>query len=176
MLKGSIGTLCAMIVSEVVYKLYIYWRQRRTQHAENESKNKTEIMEVFFFPDKEIACRTHFLSETRCYKDNCKYSHGKTSLSELYRHLSSCRKTMDVCVFVMTCVELVGIVLTMHHRGVTVRVITDDEQENISGSQIWSLRQAGMYQVYTIILGIAPGLLPLLHCYYFVVVVVVEKA
>lgn len=151
LLRGSL-VLAAMAASEVVYQLYLYWRQRQNRPVENESGNKTEIMDVFFFPDKEIACRTHFLSETRCYKDNCKYSHGKTSLSELYRHMSSCRKTMDVCVFVMTCVDLVGIVLTMHQRGVTVRVITDDDQENISGSQIWALRQAGMYQLYNIII------------------------
>lgn len=86
----------------------------------------------------------HFLGESQCFKENCKYSHGTTSLSELYRYLNSCRKSMDVCVYVMTSVELAGIVLSMHKRGVSVRVITDDEQEKIAGSQIWSLRKAGI--------------------------------
>ncbi|KAL8583286.1 hypothetical protein ACOMHN_043063 [Nucella lapillus] len=44
----------------------------------------------------------------------------------------------------MTCVDLVGIIRTMHQRGLAVRVITDVEQENISGSQIWTLRKAGI--------------------------------
>ena len=143
---GSLSTLAVIVLSEVVYKLFTSWRQhRRPRDSESESKDKRDIMEVLFFPDKEVACKTHFLSDTRCFKRNCKYSHGKTSLSELYRHLSSCRKTMDVCVFVMTCEELVGIVLSMHHRGVKVRVITDDEQETIDGSRIWSLRKAGTH-------------------------------
>ncbi|KAK7111980.1 hypothetical protein V1264_011511 [Littorina saxatilis] len=51
---------------------------------------------------------------------------------------------MDVCVFVMTSEDLVGIVLSMHQRGVIVRVITDDEQETISGSRVWALRKAGI--------------------------------
>ncbi|XP_076460404.1 uncharacterized protein LOC143293435 [Babylonia areolata] len=145
LLKGSLGTLAVMILSEIAYKCYLYLsRGSARSKTENESKDNSEIMEVFFFPDKEVACRTHFLSETRCFKTNCQFSHGKTSLSELYRHLSSCRKTMDVCVFVLTCVDLASIVLTMHRRGVKVRVITDDDQENISGSQVWSLRKAGI--------------------------------
>lgn len=141
--KGSLGTIALFVLSEIGYRLYLRWRQRHTAQTETR-KDGSDVMEVFFFPDKDIPCRVHFLSDTRCFKDNCKYSHGNTSLSELYRHLGSCRRTMDVCVFVMTCVDLVDIVIKMHQRGVTVRVITDDEQENISGSQIWRIRKEGM--------------------------------
>lgn len=144
MLKGSIYTVTAIVLSQIVFKLLNYWRQPRQKKSENESRNQHEINEAYFFPDKDVACRTHFLGESRCFKVNCRYSHGTTSLSELYRYLNSCRKTMDVCVYVMTSVDLSSIVLAMHKRGVSVRVITDDEQEKIAGSQIWSLRKAGM--------------------------------
>lgn len=147
LVKGSLGTIALMVLSEIGYRLYLRWNKRRTTSElkiESRTFKDGEVMEVYFFPDKDIPCKVHFLSETRCFKDNCKYSHGKTSLSELYRHLSSCRRSMDVCVFVMTCLDLVEIVLTMHRRGAAVRVITDDEQENISGSQIWRLRKEGI--------------------------------
>jgi cardiolipin hydrolase len=144
MLKGSLYTLTAIVFSQVVFKLFSYLRKHRDKKREIESKNKHEIMEAYFFPDKDVACKMHFLGESQCFKENCKYSHGTTSLSELYRYLNSCRKSMDVCVYVMASVELAGIVLSMHKRGVSVRVITDDEQEKIAGSQIWSLRKAGI--------------------------------
>ncbi|KAK7507741.1 hypothetical protein BaRGS_00000706 [Batillaria attramentaria] len=144
-LKGSIGTLALFVLSEIGYRMYLRWKNRSLKSTDkSESRKDGDVMEVFFFPDKEIPCKVHFLSETRCFKDSCKYSHRKTSLSELYRYLGSCRRSMDVCVFVMTCVDLADIVVSMRQRGVAVRVITDDEQEKITGSQIWRLRKEGI--------------------------------
>ena len=138
-----------VILSETFYKLFYFVKEFSEKKPNKNcisSKNSStsEVMKVYFFPDSKIACKTHFLSDSPCFK-NCKFSHDITSLSEIYIHMNSCRETMDVCVFVMTCADLVGIILTMHKRGVKVRVITDDEQENISGSQVWSLREAGKY-------------------------------
>lgn len=145
LIKGSAATIAVLFLSEIIYKLYLHWVSKQCKSSHNErEKKRDEIMEVFFFPDKTIACKTHFLGETPCFKDKCKYSHEKTSLSELYRHLSSCRRTMDVCVFVLTCADLADIIVTMHRRGVVVRIITDDEQVNISGSQIWRFRKEGL--------------------------------
>ncbi|GFN78348.1 mitochondrial cardiolipin hydrolase-like [Plakobranchus ocellatus] len=55
-----------------------------------------------------------------------------------------CQSTLDVCVFVITCKELGDIIARLFRRGVKVRIITDDEQLEASGSQIWSLIRDGI--------------------------------
>ena len=62
--------------------------------------------EVLFFPDPGMPC-FHYLSGKHCrFGNSCKYLHRQTSLTRLCAWLRSARRTMDVCVFTITCSEI----------------------------------------------------------------------
>lgn len=61
--------------------------------------------EVLFFPDPCMPCH-RFLDGKRCTRNNCKYSHRPTSLSKLVFRLKGARRSLDVCVFTITCTEI----------------------------------------------------------------------
>ena len=67
---------------------------------------------------------------------------------ESYRTLSdtirSARTSIEVCVYCISSHKLVDILINAHRKGIIVRVITDCEQETISGGQVWRLRQFGI--------------------------------
>lgn len=74
----------------------------------------------------------------------CSLPHGvETSFSRLLRHILSAASTLDLCVFAFSNMNLSRAVLTLHKRGVTVRVLSDKDYTAISGSQIGLLRSAG---------------------------------
>ncbi|CAG5117662.1 unnamed protein product [Candidula unifasciata] len=148
-IKGSLYTITIFVVSEILYQLYSRGRKRRGSRSsgnktESESRLSSTSLQVLFFPDKDVACREHFLTGNGCMKVNCRFSHNKTSLSELYRHMLDCQKTMDVCVYIITCKDLADILSRLFRRGVKIRIISDSEQLRSSGSQIWSLRKEGI--------------------------------
>lgn len=74
----------------------------------------------------------------------CSLPHGvETAFSRLLRHILSASSTLDLCVFAFSNVILSRAVLTLHKRGVTVRVLSDKDYAAITGSQIGLLRRAG---------------------------------
>ena len=74
------------------------------------------------------------------------YAHADTSLVKLLRRIDAASKTLDVCVFTITCNEIADAdaVARAHERGVKVRVISDDEQAHSTGSDLPSNRDAGI--------------------------------
>lgn len=131
----TLGILTGVCVfSEILYQFYAYRFRRRATKAE-------EYTEVLFFPDQKVACIKHFISE--CESESCSFSHEENSLGKLFRYLHQAQNSIDVCVFVITCKDLADILIQALERGVRVRVITDCEQVDIPGSQIWRLRSKG---------------------------------
>lgn len=94
--------------------------------------------QVLFFPDSATA---QSLS-SGLMPPEASADHG--SLSVLIRTLQSARKSLDVCVFVISCRELAEVLISAHSNGVVVRVISDNEQVFASGSQIEALRRKGI--------------------------------
>ncbi|XP_022318165.2 uncharacterized protein LOC111121268 [Crassostrea virginica] len=132
----TLGILTGVCVfSEILYQFYAYRFRRRATKAE-------EYTEVLFFPDQKVACIKHFISE--CESESCSFSHEENSLGKLFRYLHQAQNSIDVCVFVITCKDLADILIQALERGVRVRVITDCEQVDIPGSQIWRLRSKGV--------------------------------
>jgi phosphatidylserine/phosphatidylglycerophosphate/cardiolipin synthase-like enzyme len=49
-------------------------------------------------------------------------------LRRLLQVLGSAKRTLDVCVFTITCDEIADALIQAHQRGVRVRVISDNDQ------------------------------------------------
>ena len=131
--------LTAAVVSEAVYQLYKRWITCKNEDQQNESRKD----EVVFFPDQEMACKNYFTGEDGCENDRCRFTHKPNSLSKLYEYLAGAQVSLDVCVFIICCADLGDLLISAHRRGVKVRVICDDEQVDVSGSQVWKLRKNG---------------------------------
>lgn len=136
--KYVAGTLLFGLFTEIVYQIYARLKSKK--------EKQNHITEVLFFPDLKVACKAHFTSADGCNNRHCRFTHSENSLSRLYNYLTLSRKSLDVCVFVLSCVDLADTIILAHKRGVNVRVITDNEQVNVQGSQIWKLRSEGKYK------------------------------
>uniref|UniRef100_K3WAH2 Mitochondrial cardiolipin hydrolase n=1 Tax=Globisporangium ultimum (strain ATCC 200006 / CBS 805.95 / DAOM BR144) TaxID=431595 RepID=K3WAH2_GLOUD len=94
------------------------------------------FVDVLFFPDPGMPCK-NFRSEKGCTRKNCKSIHDEgSSLLTMLSYLNNAKKSMEICVFTITCDEIADTVLAAHERGVNVRVITDDDQSKGRGSDI----------------------------------------
>ena len=99
-----------------------------------EQKIRTEKTDVLFFP------------ESDCEDDDRPIYRRQRGRNLLYllETLSSAKQSIDVCVFTISCSDLVEVLIDAHCRGVVVRVITDIEMEGASGSEVEGLRRAGV--------------------------------
>eukprot|EP00798_Chlamydomonas_sp_ICE-L_P024801 gene24801-10446_t len=69
---------------------------------------------------------------------------GKIALAATSLHKAVTRRTLDICVFTITCDEISDAVMDLHKLGVKVRVITDDDQSGSLGSDIQKFRDIGI--------------------------------
>lgn len=75
----------------------------------------------------------------------CKYSHNDDdSLQALLRLLNGAERTINACVFNLTCNEIADALEAAAGRGVRVRVISDDDQSESRGSDVMSLVDRGI--------------------------------
>lgn len=58
--------------------------------------------------------------------------------------LNSCRKTLDVCIHLLTSMEIANCIIDAHKRGVKVRVVCDNEMSTNKGSQVRIINQCGI--------------------------------
>jgi len=59
------------------------------------------------------------------------------------RYVQSAKKSIDLCVYSITCSELADVIVKLNRLDVLVRVITDREQLDSSGSQVGNFRMEG---------------------------------
>nr|CCA22108.1 predicted protein putative [Albugo laibachii Nc14]CCA23400.1 predicted protein putative [Albugo laibachii Nc14] len=104
---------------------------------------KSSFIDVLFFPDPKMPCKSVIKNETCTYK-RCKMIHSTTSLVRLVRYLQNATHSLDICVFTITCNELADEVIAAHDRGLRVRVITDDRQATSLGSDVEKFISAGI--------------------------------
>lgn len=124
----------AVITGLVLWYSSYYWKKREEKNPPSLSQ-QTKESKVLFFPDSATA---QSLSSTA---NDCV---DKGSLCELIETLQGAEKSLDVCVFAFSCKELADTLINAHSNGVVVRVITDNEQSMVSGSQIERLRKKGI--------------------------------
>lgn len=94
------------------------------------------VLTPLFFPDVAMPCRNYMRGQNCRRGASCKFAHEDTSLVKILRVLDSAVKTLDVCVFTITCNELADAIESAAHRGVAVRIISDDEQAKSQGSDV----------------------------------------
>lgn len=72
------------------------------------------------------------------------FSPGQACLVAIQQRLRGARSTIDICVFTLSDDRISAEVLAAYRRGVTVRLITDNDKEFDAGSDIDALRRAGI--------------------------------
>ena len=72
------------------------------------------------------------------------FSPGDTCLRRLRDLMRGCKATLDICVFTIADDRLTDAILECHARGVQVRVVSDNDKQHDSGSDIQRLRDHGV--------------------------------
>ena len=72
------------------------------------------------------------------------FSPGDTCLRRLRDLMRGCKATLDICVFTIADDRLTEAILDCHARGVQVRVVSDNDKQHDSGSDIDRLRAQGV--------------------------------
>lgn len=72
------------------------------------------------------------------------FSPGESCLRRLGDLMHSCRTSLDICVFTIADDRLTDAILDCHARGVQVRVVSDNDKQHDSGSDIARLREHGV--------------------------------
>lgn len=72
------------------------------------------------------------------------FSPGDACLIAICSQLELARETADICVFTITDDRIASAVFDAHRRGVTVRIITDNDKAHDEGSDIRRFQRAGI--------------------------------
>lgn len=72
------------------------------------------------------------------------FSPGSECATQIRNQIKYARKSVDVCVFTISDDSISNELATAHKRGVTVRIITDDEKSEDTGSDIHWLIKKGV--------------------------------
>jgi len=68
----------------------------------------------------------------------------KTDFSELFAAISGCKKSLDMCLFLITLTDMASLAIKLMQKGVRVRVIVDHSNIGLAGCQVSRLREAGV--------------------------------
>ena len=82
------------------------------------------------------------MEQTRA--DEAYFSPGESILRKLRGLLGSTRSSVDLCLFTVSDDRLTQCIIEAHQRGVTVRLITDNDKLHDEGSDIASIARAGI--------------------------------
>ncbi|XP_028261739.1 mitochondrial cardiolipin hydrolase [Parambassis ranga] len=130
--RVGLGVVALSLSVEVFVWLYHRLRPART------------LNEVLFFPS-EVSCVENLFKASSPHSCHCPLPHRvETSFSRLLCHLLSASSSLDLCIFAFSNLDLSRAVLALHSRGVTIRVLADQDYSVITGSQIGVLRKAGI--------------------------------
>jgi len=119
---------CKELIEDFVGTVKVVSSTGSVSHLKAPTKDvdysKGDINIAFFFPDNDKS-------------DGLNYE-------KFLEYLSSPKKTLEVCVFTITDDSVANILIDLHKKGIKVRVITDDDQSASTGSDIQSLKKAGI--------------------------------
>jgi hypothetical protein len=87
---------------------------------------------------------THELMEPRKRSADAMFFPSASSEAKLIHYLNQAVKTLEVCIFTITNNQISDSLKAAHDRGVAVRIITDDENLKMLGSDVRDLGQYGI--------------------------------
>lgn len=68
--------------------------------------------------------------------------------SKMIKYVEGARKSLDICLYLLTCEDLCNSILNSFKRGVCVRVVTDCDMSLSTGSKMNELRKRGLCFTY----------------------------
>lgn len=96
-----------------------------------------------FFPDRKWTCPALVDGKQCTFGPNCTYTHD-TALLKVMNALRLSRKTLDVCIYVLSYNDLANVLIDQQKRGVKVRVIVDGREIEVASSRVKKLRRQGI--------------------------------
>ena len=126
------------VVSCLANPVLLYLAYRLAQQSSD--PEPIEQTEVLFFPDEGLQC-PRLNTRRGCLDANCRFVHSPQSLARLEEILKSATTSCDVCMFVIASQQLIDILVELHHRGVKVRCIADNQDTD---GVLHSLRSNGI--------------------------------
>ncbi len=94
--------------------------------------------------DKAMPCKSIIVPNFVCRRgEQCEFSHKQTNLTFFLDCINSATKSLDICIFQLTCNEIAQAVGEAVKRGVRVRIITDANNVDSNGSDIRELNELG---------------------------------
>lgn len=82
--------------------------------------------------------------ETNALIERAFFSPGPECAAEIIGEIRRSTKSIDVCVFTISDDDISEQLFQAHQRGITVRIITDDDKTRDKGSDIFRLHRAGI--------------------------------
>lgn len=93
---------------EVVVRLSPKGSSARKSSSKSQPGGGDSFVDVLFFPDRAMPCK-RFRSPDGCTRKNCKQIHDEgSSLLSFLEYLANTKRSMDICVFTITCDEVRG--------------------------------------------------------------------
>lgn len=135
--KALLCGLAIDIAAHVALRVLSAFRPPRAESPNNAA------VQVHFCPDDRQVCRS-FLEGSCPLGDKCPSSHEATVLVHLVRVLGSARRSIDVCVYLLTCPQLGKVLIDRCRDGVVVRVITEACNADGNALQVQRLRSGGV--------------------------------
>jgi len=74
----------------------------------------------------------------------CAFSPGEDGRGLIQQEIRDAKSSLDICVFTITDDRITDRVIDAHRQGITVRIITDNDKQHDTGSDIARLRGAGI--------------------------------
>ncbi len=106
------------------------------RQEQKEEEDEAGDNEVLFFPDSSLDPDMSEEEKVLRYKS---VLGGSRPLARMLRHLSSARRTLDICVFMVSSRQMAEAALEgARKRGVRVRLVVDEAQSALKGSQVRS--------------------------------------
>ena len=112
---------------------------RATEHIENAPAHTLRWLQRI---DKLIDNATRPSPSAKHNQPICAFSPGVECLALIKQQLTHAKKTLDLCIFTITDDRISDEIIEAHKRGVNVRVISDNDKQHDTGSDIARLVKA----------------------------------
>lgn len=115
----AISALITFTTVPFILRYFLRKKYQKLYDSLEEDDDKS-YYECIFFDYKNFYCKPHLINRQDC-GDHCSY----TQLERLLHYIGSAKKSISMCVYMVTLKQVSNELVNASHRGVTVRFITD---------------------------------------------------